>query len=287
MNACYQRYLQLFVITAVLLISGLVFAKTTENVGSDQVSIGVQTEKGPHILINVAARRLLLYEDDKFVKSYPIAVGMSIYPTPLGRRYLTQIVWNPWWIPPKESAWAAGAVDTPPGPQNPLGPVKMKLGSAIMIHGTNKPSSVGKAASHGCMRMYSQDALELARWIQEKITDQNSSEVFDKYNENKSRSYYVQLENTVPVDIFYDPIHIYENTLYVFQDVYHKYGNKLSYIKAKIKKEGYDVDGYDWKSLDKEIKIATKLDVKLDLNQFRTNHKKKKDTTDTKMATVD
>lgn len=48
------------------------------------------------------------------------------------------------------------------GPKNPLGARAMYLGSSIYrIHGTNEPSSIGKAASSGCIRMLNSDVTEL------------------------------------------------------------------------------------------------------------------------------
>jgi lipoprotein-anchoring transpeptidase ErfK/SrfK len=72
-------------------------------------------------------------------------------------------VW-PDWRPPVEMrarhpelpAFMAG------GPKNPLGARAMYLGSSIYrIHGTNTPSSIGKAASSGCIRMLNADVTEL------------------------------------------------------------------------------------------------------------------------------
>jgi lipoprotein-anchoring transpeptidase ErfK/SrfK len=72
-------------------------------------------------------------------------------------------VW-PDWRPPVEMrqrkpelpAFMAG------GPKNPLGARAMYLGSSIYrIHGTNEPSSIGKAASSGCIRMLNSDVTEL------------------------------------------------------------------------------------------------------------------------------
>jgi lipoprotein-anchoring transpeptidase ErfK/SrfK len=48
------------------------------------------------------------------------------------------------------------------GPKNPLGARAMYLGSSIYrIHGTNEPSSIGKSASSGCIRMLNSDVTEL------------------------------------------------------------------------------------------------------------------------------
>jgi lipoprotein-anchoring transpeptidase ErfK/SrfK len=52
------------------------------------------------------------------------------------------------------------------GPNNPLGARALYLGSSIYrIHGTNEPSSIGKAASSGCIRMLNEDVSELYRYV--------------------------------------------------------------------------------------------------------------------------
>jgi lipoprotein-anchoring transpeptidase ErfK/SrfK len=52
------------------------------------------------------------------------------------------------------------------GPKNPLGARAMYLGSTIYrIHGTNEPSSIGKAASSGCIRMLNDDVTELFKLV--------------------------------------------------------------------------------------------------------------------------
>ena len=54
----------------------------------------------------------------------------------------------------------------PGGPENPLGARAIYLGSSIYrIHGTNEPSSIGKAASSGCIRMLNEDVSELYRFV--------------------------------------------------------------------------------------------------------------------------
>jgi lipoprotein-anchoring transpeptidase ErfK/SrfK len=74
----------------------------------------------------------------------------------------------PDWRPPTEMrkrrpdlpAFMAG------GPDNPLGARAIYLGSTIYrIHGTNEPSSIGKAASSGCIRMLNEDVSELYQFV--------------------------------------------------------------------------------------------------------------------------
>jgi lipoprotein-anchoring transpeptidase ErfK/SrfK len=114
------------------------------------------------IRIDLSDRRLYLYGGDgKVVKTYRVAVGMAKYPTPTGTLRIVKKEVDPTWDPPN-SDWAAGMGPIPPGPGNPLGTRWMGLNSpGIGIHGTYASSSIGTAASHGCIRMLVHEAEDL------------------------------------------------------------------------------------------------------------------------------
>ena len=74
----------------------------------------------------------------------------------------------PDWRPPAEMRQRRPdlPVFMPGGPDNPLGARALYLGSSIYrIHGTNEPSSIGKPASSGCIRMLNEDVTELYRFV--------------------------------------------------------------------------------------------------------------------------
>lgn len=209
---------------------------------------------GPRIVVNLPARELTLFDEkNTVVKTYPIAIGMNRYPTPIGPRRMVQIVWNPWWIPPKGRDWTRGAKDTPPGPSNPLGSVKMNLESAILIHGTNKPETIGHLRSHACIRMYNEDARELAAYIQKKVTEKTDTALFEKYRKYSRRSFYVNLEKTVLVDIIYDLVAVKDQKLFVYRDVYWRVSDKIKVIKDELREAGYRLNKFDWDYIKKEI----------------------------------
>jgi lipoprotein-anchoring transpeptidase ErfK/SrfK len=114
------------------------------------------------IRIDLSERTLYLYGgDDQLITTYRVAVGMPAYPTPTGTFRIMTKAKNPTWNPP-DSAWAAGMGPVAPGDGNPLGTRWMGLNSpGIGIHGTPTPSSIGSAASHGCIRMKIPDAEDL------------------------------------------------------------------------------------------------------------------------------
>ena len=106
------------------------------------------------LIVSIPDRKIALIEDGQVVKVYPVAVGKPSTPSPVGSFRITSRIPHPTW-------YGHGHV-TPPGPANPLGTRWMGLSMpGYGIHGTNVQSSVGKAASHGCIRMRKADVEEL------------------------------------------------------------------------------------------------------------------------------
>lgn len=113
-----------------------------------------KTRVGVVLVVSRAARQMTMYNGEKRVRSFSVAVGTPTYPTPSGVFSVIQKQVNPTWFPPS-SPWAAGLGTIPPGPGNPLGTRWIGTSApGIGIHGTYADSSVGTAASHGCLRMH-------------------------------------------------------------------------------------------------------------------------------------
>jgi murein L,D-transpeptidase YcbB/YkuD len=72
---------------------------------------------------------------------------------------------------------------------------------AYFIHGTNDPESIGSAASHGCVRMETSQAMALARRLMEHGGATRDDEWFDKVAANPGDTYVVMLPNSVPLEI--------------------------------------------------------------------------------------
>jgi lipoprotein-anchoring transpeptidase ErfK/SrfK len=107
-----------------------------------------------YIVIDRADFRLLFYKNLKLSHTYTIAVGRQGLETPAGLYSIQDKQVNPSWHVPN-SAWAgslAGKV-IPPGPQDPIKARWMGFYNGAGIHGTDELSSLGSAASHGCVRM--------------------------------------------------------------------------------------------------------------------------------------
>jgi lipoprotein-anchoring transpeptidase ErfK/SrfK len=107
-----------------------------------------------HIVVSIPDHKLALLEGDKVVRVYDVAVGKPSTPSPQGEFRVVSRMPNPTWYGPQ--------VVVPPGKTNPLGTRWMGLSiRGFGIHGTSVPSSIGKSASHGCIRMRNRDVEEL------------------------------------------------------------------------------------------------------------------------------
>ena len=114
---------------------------------------------GPVIVVTRGVNTLRLYEGAHLVRTFPVATGQAIYPTPAGLFRIEDKQLNPWWYPPTYDAWARGLKPVPPGPSNPLGTRWMGLTApGVGIHGTDAETSIGYSVSHGCIRMHVPDA---------------------------------------------------------------------------------------------------------------------------------
>lgn len=114
---------------------------------------------GRTIVIRRESKKLYLYDGTTLMRVIGVATGQSSYPTPIGRFEITSKQANPWWYPPRESAWAKDKEPVPPGPGNPLGTRWLGISAPyIGLHGTPDAASIGYSASHGCVRMLIPDA---------------------------------------------------------------------------------------------------------------------------------
>jgi L,D-transpeptidase ErfK/SrfK len=135
--------------TVVLLLTVSAMAQTTEPSATTEAKKPTRL-----ILVSIPDRKLALMEDGKVVKIFSVAVGKQTSPSPEGTFTVKSRLANP-------TYYHKGTV-VAPGPENPLGSRWMGLSEkGYGIHGTNAPNSIGKAASHGCIRMGKKDLEEL------------------------------------------------------------------------------------------------------------------------------
>ena len=124
-----------------------------------------QAQNAPNrvIVVSLEDRKLALVEDGMVKKVYSVAVGKPSTPSPVGTFTIERRVANP--------TYHHDGKTVLPGPRNPVGTRWMGLSKhGYGIHGTNEPNSIGKASSHGCIRMAKADLEEFYAMVAEGDT---------------------------------------------------------------------------------------------------------------------
>jgi lipoprotein-anchoring transpeptidase ErfK/SrfK len=105
------------------------------------------------VIVSVPDRKLVVMQNGAVLRVFEVAVGADVSPSPSGTFEIVRRLTEP-------TYYHAGVV-IPAGDDNPLGPRWVGLNKkGYGIHGTNAPRSIGKAASHGCIRMRNRDIVQ-------------------------------------------------------------------------------------------------------------------------------
>jgi len=156
-QARWRAAFEVFSIIAMLLCIALsARAQSSEAATEDSATDDSPARK---IVVSIPDRKLALIEDGEVIKVYSVAIGASESPTPEGEFKIVNRLTSPTYYHPGKVIG--------PGADNPLGTRWMGLNlKGLGIHGTNTPGSIGKAASHGCVRMAKKDLEELFELVQ-------------------------------------------------------------------------------------------------------------------------
>jgi lipoprotein-anchoring transpeptidase ErfK/SrfK len=124
--------------------------------------------RATHVVLRLGERRVYVYGGETVLGSYPVAIGAPDTPTPVGEYQIFQMIVDPVW----KSPWT-GEVH-PPGPNSALGLRWigfLTLDNGIIgFHGTPTVSSIGQAASNGCVRLRNEDVVALFDHVQMGMT---------------------------------------------------------------------------------------------------------------------
>ncbi|MGB9455832.1 MAG: L,D-transpeptidase [Bryobacteraceae bacterium] len=110
------------------------------------------------IIISIPDHKLAVMEAGRVLRIFPTAVGAAKSPSPAGAYKIIDRIPDPTW-------YTKGRI-VPPGKSNPLGTRWLGLSvKGYGIHGTNNPASIGRNASHGCIRMRNHDVEQLFEMV--------------------------------------------------------------------------------------------------------------------------
>jgi lipoprotein-anchoring transpeptidase ErfK/SrfK len=144
------------------------FRAQTEVIDPDVTAEEIWAQNPIVVTVSRAGKTARVFKRDKLVRSYRVAVGEPKYPTPMGSFTVQAMQVDPPWNVP-QSDWAGElAGQTIPGgdPRNPLKARWIGFNGSVGFHGTSSVSSLGTAASHGCIRMAEGDVIDLYERVQ-------------------------------------------------------------------------------------------------------------------------
>lgn len=203
-----------------------------------------QEASGLRLYLNIPELQLRVYDGDRVIRTYPVSVGLPGHDTPDGDFAVQHAEWNPWWRPP-EREWARNRKVTPPGPDNPMGRVKLFFSEYYYFHGTPEEQSMGTPASHGCVRMRNVDAIALARLLHERADPTVPPSEIDRILARSRTTRYVGFRAPVPVQIRYEPVVVRDGELRIYKDFYKRNRLHPEAVYQALISAGYDVRGLD------------------------------------------
>ncbi|WP_455206864.1 L,D-transpeptidase family protein [Kaarinaea lacus] len=209
------------------------------------------------VVINLPEMRLYYFPpitqfSDQRVITVPLSIGKINWSTPTGNFYVKEKIKHPSWTVPESIVTEHGLerygnrrIIPPLDEENPLGAYAILLNeTGYLIHGTNKPFSIGRRVSHGCLRLYPEDIEQLFDYV----------------------------ERNMPVRIINQPykVGIRQNTIYVEthkvldEDVNRRGMNMTPIVQEVIRQtSGIKVPTDAWRHLDRIISDASGLPTPL------------------------
>lgn len=136
-----------------------------------KLNVDARQSSGDHIVVDKSEGLLkVLDKDDKLIAQFPVTTGSGHDPLPLGNWKVTTYAFNPPFHYQPDLFWDVDdgkeEQKLPPGPNGPVGVAWLDLTKEHYgIHGTPEPQTIGRAESHGCIRMTNWDVLRLSRMM--------------------------------------------------------------------------------------------------------------------------
>lgn len=205
---------------------------------------GAAAQGGLRLDLNIPAQRLVVIDGDSVLKTYPVSVGLPGHDTPTGDFTVQRAEWNPWWRPPARE-WAKDDKVTPPGPNNPMGRVKLFFAPYYYLHGTPHERDLGTPASHGCVRMRNTDVIELATLLHRRADPTVPASAIRGILASHRNTRWVDFRAPVPLAIRYQPVVVADGELRIYPDFYRRSGIHAEGVYQALMDAGYDVAAVD------------------------------------------
>ena len=195
--------------------------------------------------LNIPTNQLRVLDGDSVIRTYRVSVGVKGHDTPDGAFTIERAEWNPSWRPPPGREWARDARFTPPGPNNPMGRVKLFFAPLYYIHGTPDTANIGQPASHGCVRMRNRDVIELARLLHRHAEPTVAPAEIDGILRRSGTTRWSTFRAPVPLMLRYDPVVVEGDELRIYPDVYERSRIHTESVIQALLAAGYDAASID------------------------------------------
>ncbi|HEX2188040.1 MAG TPA: L,D-transpeptidase [Longimicrobiaceae bacterium] len=194
--------------------------------------------------LNIPELVLRVHDGDRVIKEYPVSPGLPGFDTPDGSFNVQRAEWNPWWRPPARE-WAKDDKVTPPGPNNPMGRVKLYFAPYYFLHGTPHEKDLGTPASHGCVRMRNADVIELATLLHRRVGATVAPSEIPAILARPSATRSSSFRGPVPLEITYQPVVVRDGEIRVYRDIYKRGRIHTEGVYQALIAAGYDVSRLD------------------------------------------
>jgi hypothetical protein len=228
------------------------------------------SDSGLHLVLNVAGNWLYVYENGERTRTYSVSVGLPGYETPKGEYTIREIIWNPWWHPPN-SEWARGRKPEAPGPDNPMGRVKIHFAPLLYIHGTPEAIALGAPASRGCVRMRNSDVIELTQLIHQYATPSVSQDLLSQLEGSPKMTRTIRLQQPVRFTAHYEVATIENEFLVIYPDIYGLVKKELrDQVEHTLEQNGVDLRRVNRQHLDRLVEKGGTRRVAIHLDSLVT-----------------
>lgn len=150
--------------------------------------------------VDLSDRKLRVFQGNRVTATHDVAVGTEKWPTPTGSWEFHRVDINPEWNPPKNEEWAEDEERQAPGSKdNPMGRARLVYRMPNTVHGTDDLNSLGKASSHGSIRVANEVVLKLAEMLLKAGGSWEGPQWFQQMTQNRTEEYQVKLQQRIPI----------------------------------------------------------------------------------------
>ena len=162
----------------------------------------LQELQGLRVEVDISDRELRVFQGDQLKATHKVAVGSKEWPTPTGSWEFHRVDLNPEWTPPTDEEWAKEETKQAPGsPDNPMGRARLVYRMPNSVHGTDDAASIGKAASHGSIRVTNDVVLQLAEMLLKAGGAWEGPQWFQQMTATRTEEFQIPLEQRIPVKV--------------------------------------------------------------------------------------